>query len=160
MDATSFVQAVREKLHPDTYPGLMQVAGSPYDLLLARNGGRLSHDIFGVLELLPGVDPRALIEAARSDVGSRFGALCFRRSILLHLLVHGPLTSWRDAVGSLCADRTGFRGVMIQSVYVVDPVTGAGHKSSSRWGVLRWSKRLERTATEVRTVVEPLLQQA
>jgi hypothetical protein len=160
MDATSFVQAVRERLHPDTYPGLLQVAGSPYDLLLARNGGRLSHDIFGVIELPPGGDPRALIEAARSDVASRFGALCFRRSIVLHLLVHGPLTAWRDAIGALCADRTGFRGVMIQSVYVVDPVSGAGHKSSSRWGVLRYSKHGERTAAQVRTIVEPLLQRA
>ena len=35
---------------------------------------------------------------------------------------------------------------MIQSVYVVDPATGAGHKSSSHWGVLRWSRRGERTA--------------
>jgi hypothetical protein len=160
MDATSFVQAVRERLHPGTYPGLLQVAGSPYDLLLARNGGRFSHDIFGVLELTPGADPRVLIEAARADVSSRFGALCYRRAIVLHLLVHGPLPAWRDAIGELCADRTGFRGVMIQSVYVVDPATGAGHKSSSHWGVLRWSRRGEQTAAQVRTVVEPLLQQA
>ena len=157
MDSTSFVQAVREKLHPSTYPGLLQTTNSPFGLLLARSRGRLSHDVIGVLELKPGADAQALVEAARHDISARFGSLCFRRSIVLHLLVHGPIAAWRDSIGDLCADRTGFRGVMIPSVYVVDPATGVGHKSTSRWGLLRYSKRTERTAEQVTTVVDPLL---
>jgi hypothetical protein len=157
MDAQSFVQAVRERLHPNTYPGQLQTIGSPFDLLLARSGGRMSNDVFGVLQVDAGTDVGALIESARRDVASRFGALCYRRSIVLHLLVHGPIAAWQDVVGLLCADRTGFRGVMIPSIYVVDPATGAGHKSTSRWGALRYSKRTETTATQVHGIVDPLL---
>jgi hypothetical protein len=157
MDSTSFVQAVRERLHPNTYPGLLQITDSPFELLLARCGGRFSHDVFGVLEIQHGTDVTALIDAARRDIAARFGGLCYRRSIVLHLLVHGPIGAWQDVIGLLCADRTGFRGVMIPSVYVVDPATGAGHKSTARWGLLRYSQRTEQTAVQVHSTVEPLL---
>ena len=157
MDAPTFLQAVREKLHPNTYPGSLQTTASPFSLLLARSGGRFSHDVFGVLEVQAGTDVTALIDAARRDVAARFGSLCYRRSIVLHLLVHGPIEAWQDVIGLLCADRTGFRGVMIPSVYVVDPATGAGHKSTARWGGLRYSKRTETTAVQVHSMVDPLL---
>ena len=157
MDPTSFVQAVRDRLYPNTYPGLLQTMGSPFELLLARSGGRMSNDVFGVLQINAATDVPSMIEAARRDVASRFGRLCFRRSIVLHLLVHGPIAAWQEVVGLLCADRTGFRGVMIPSVYVVDPTTGAGHKSTARWGMLRYSKRTESTAVQVQAIVDPLL---
>jgi hypothetical protein len=157
MDSADFVQAVRDRLHPATYPGLLQTKGSPFDLVLVRNRGRMAHDVFGVLALAPGQDPRQLIETARADVSSRFGGLCFRRAIVLHLLVHAPIEMWQDVLGELCADRTGFRGVMVQSVYSVDPVTGASHKSVSRWGALRYSKVASTSAQQVVGTVQSLL---
>lgn len=154
MSTRPFVQAVRERLHPSTYPGLLQTLGSPCDLLLVRSRGRLAHDVLGVVPLAPGADARALVESVRADVERRFGALCYQREIVLHLIVHGPSAAWRDAAGALCADRTGFRGVMIQSVYVVDPDSGASHKSVSRWGALRWTRRTARDAGEVESAAE------
>ena len=157
MDSADFVQAVRDRLHPGTYPGLLQTKGSPFDLMLARNRGRLAHDVFGVVKLKPGSKAAELIEAARADVSSRFGALCFRRALVLHLLVHGPINAWKDKVGELCADRTGFRGVMVQSVYVVDPATGTSHKSISRWGMLSYSRSGAASAEQVAGTVEAVL---
>ena len=153
----TFVRTVRERLHPGLYPGLLQSAGSPYDMLLARSRGRLANDVFGVVALAPGQDALALVEAARDDIEARFGALCYRRQIVLHLLVLGPIEAWRDAVAALCADRTGFRGVMIQSVYVVDPDTGASHRSVSRWGALRYSRASTRDAGQVQGAVDQAL---
>lgn len=157
MATPTFADTVRERLHPGLYPGVLQCDGSPYELLLARSRGPLANDVFGVVALAPGRDARALVEAARDDIEARFGALCFRRQIVLHLLVHGPIEAWRDAAAALCADRTGFRGVMIQSVYVVDPETGASHKSVSRWGALRYSRGTALGAGEVQGAVAPLL---
>ncbi len=157
MSNPNFVETVRARLHPSLYPGLLQCDGSPYELLLARSRGPLANDVFGVLALAPGRDARALVETARDDIEARFGALCFRRQIVLHLLVHGPIEAWRDAAAALCADRTGFRGVMVQSIYVVDPETGASHKSVSRWGALRYTRGTAQGAGEVHGAVEPLL---
>jgi hypothetical protein len=157
MPTPTFADTVRERLHPGLYPGLLQCDGSPYELLLARSRGPLANDAFGVLALARGQDARALVEAARDDIEARFGALCFRRQIVLHLLVHGPIEAWRDAGAALCADRTGFRGVMIQSIYVVDSETGASHKSVSRWGALRYTRGSAQGAGEVHVAVGPLL---
>jgi len=76
---------------------------------------------------------------------------------VLHLIVHGPLEAWRNAEAALCADRTGFRGVMVQSIYVVDPETGASHKSVSRWGALRWTRRATQDAGQVESAVDPVV---
>lgn len=158
MEQADFVRAVRERLNPAIYPGVLQTRGSPFDLVLVRNRGRMAHDVFGVLTLAAGQDPRALLETARADVESRFGSLCFRRAIVLHLLVHGPIELWQDTLGGLCADRTGFRGVMVQSVYVADPTSGASHKSVSRWGALRYSRDSSASAQQVAGTVEALIQ--
>jgi hypothetical protein len=156
MQAADFVQAVRERLNPSVYPGLLQVRGSPFDLLLVRSRGRMAHDVFGVLHLQPGQDPRTLIETARADVAARFGALCYRHSMVLHLLVHGPIDTWQNAIGHLCADRTGFRGVMVQSVHTLDPATGASHRSVSSWGLLRYSRPCAASAQQVQGTVASL----
>ena len=156
MQSSDFVQAVREHLHPTLYPGLLQTRGSPFELMLVRNRGRMAHDIFGVLPLAPGQDPRVLVEAARADVAARFGRLCYRRAIVLHLLVHGPIETWHDAVGALCADRTGFRGVMVQSIHTADPTNGASHTSVSSWGLLRYSRDCAAAAEQVEGTVAAL----
>ena len=156
MDATSFVQAVRERLHPNPYAGLLQ-AGGPFGLILARARGRYAHDVLGVIELPEACDAAALISQAREDIAARFGSLCYRREVVLHLIVHGPIARWQDEVARLVPDRLGFRGVMVQSVYLVDPATGAGHKSVSKWGPFRLSRRGRQAADEVAESVEPLL---
>jgi hypothetical protein len=156
MQSSDFVQSLRERLHPTVYPGLLQTRGSPFELMLVRNRGRMAHDIFGVLALQPGQDARALVESARADVAARFGRLCFRRAIVLHLLVHGPIETWQDNVGALCADRTGFRGVMVQSIHTADPSNGASHKSVSSWGLLRYSRDCSASAQQVEGTVAAL----
>ena len=159
MDPTAFVQAVRERLHPNPYAGLLQ-AGGPFGLILARSCGRLAHDVLAVIELKSPGDAAGLVEQAREDIAARFGTLLFRREVVLHLIVHAPMETWKDALGALVPDRLGFRGVMVQSVYVVDPATGAGHKSVSKWGPFRLSRRNQEAAEAAREVVasiEPLV---
>jgi hypothetical protein len=156
MVSAEFIRAVRERLNPSVYPGLLQTRGSPFDLLLVRSRGRMAHDVFGVLELKPGQDARSLIESARADVAARFGRLCYRHSMVMHLLVHGPIEAWQAAIGALCADRTGFRGVMVQSIYTMDPATGAGHKSVSSWGRLSFSRPANAAAEQVEGTVSAL----
>jgi hypothetical protein len=134
MQSKTLVRAVKERLHPHPYSRFLQTGHSPFELVLGRRVGRLTWDIYGVLEIRRGKDVRGLIEEARSDVARRFGWLCFTSEVSLGLLMLGPLDEWWDHSGRLCADRTGFRGVMVRSVCVVDPQLGARHVSIANWG--------------------------
>ena len=156
METQSFVQKVRERLHPNTYAGRLESSGTPFDLLLARRRSRMSHDLFGVPEFRADVAPRAQIEAARTEIARLFGSLCYRSEIVLHLLVHGPESQWRPHVDALCADRSGFRGVMIQSVHLVDPVTASSYRTISMWGPVKYTRRSAESCTELQGAIQPL----
>ena len=161
MNRTTLIQAIKERLHPKPYSGLLQTGDSPFDLVLSRRHGRLSYDVFGILEIGPGQDVRSRIEEARFDVARRFGWLCYTTEIALNLLLHGPVDSWWDQLGRLGADRTGFRGVMVRSVCVVDPLLGSRFSSISGWGRRRGStadiNAQTAAASELLTAIEPLL---
>lgn len=161
MTRNLLVQAIKERLHPKPYSGLLQTGDSPFDLVLSRRHGRLSYDVFGVLELGAGQDARTLIEAARWDVARRFGWLCYTTEIALNLLLHGPMDAWWDQLGKLGADRTGFRGVMVRSVCMVDPLTGSRFSCVSGWGKTRGTaadiNSQTAAATELLNAIEPLL---
>lgn len=134
MQSQTLVRAIKERLHPHPYSRFLQTGHSPFELVLGRRLGRLTWDVFGVMQIRHGQDVRGSIEDARTDVARRFGWLCYTSEIGLSLLLHGPLDEWWDHAGRLSADRTGFRGVMVRSVCVVDPVLGARHVSISNWG--------------------------
>ncbi len=156
MDSRTFVQKVRDRLHPETYAGRLEADGTPFDLLLARSRGRLSHDIFGVLSYRSDVAPRVQVEAARAEIARLFGTLCYRSEIVLHLLVHGPELLWRPHTAELAADRSGFRGVMIQSVHLVDPATAASYRTISMWGPVRYTRRTHATCQQLQGAIRPL----
>jgi hypothetical protein len=164
MQSKTLVRAVKERLHPHPYSRFLQTGNSPFELVLGRRVGRLTWDVFGVLEIARGQDVRGLIEEARSDVARRFGWLCYTSEVALGLLLHGPLDEWWDHAGRLTADRTGFRGVMVRSVCVVDPQLGARHVSIANWGPAaaadgaRGKGGVEVSAAqEVMAAIEPLL---
>ena len=160
MNRTDLVKAIKERLHPKPYSGLLQTGDSPFDLVLSRRHGRLTYDVFGILELAPGQDVRSRIEEARSDVARRFGWLCDTTEIAMNLLLHGPVDQWWDQIGRLSADRTGFRGVM-RSVCVVDPLLGSRFSCISGWGKPRGTgadiHSDTAAASELLTAIEPLL---
>lgn len=151
------VNAIRERLHPKPYSGLLQTGDSPFDLVLSRRHGRLTYDVFGVLKLSGKQDVRGLLEEARLDVARRFGWLCYTTEVALNVLIHGPVDAWWDQVGRLTADRTGFRGVMLRSVCVVDPALGSRFSSISGWGRTRGEGSELTAVTELLTAIEPLL---
>jgi hypothetical protein len=164
MQPKTFVRAVKERLHPHPYSRFLQTGHSPFELVLGRRVGRLTWDVFGVAEIRREQDVRGLIEDARSDVARRFGWLCYTSEISLELLLHGPLDEWWDHAGRLTADRTGFRGVMVRSVCVVDPKLGARHVSIANWGPAGPDDGVSRggdvgvaSAQAVLAAVEPLL---
>jgi hypothetical protein len=157
MHRTTLVQAIKERLHPKPYSGLLQTGDSPFDLVLSRRHGRLTYDVFGIIALDPGQDGRSRIEEARWDVARRFGWLCYTTEIALNLLVHGPVDLWWDQTSRLTADRTGFRGVMVRSVCVVDPALGSRFSSISGWGRARGDDAEATAATELLIAIEPLL---
>jgi len=161
MNRATLIQAIKERLHPKPYTGLLQTGDSPFDLVLSRRHGRLSYDVFGILEVAPSQDVRGRIEEARFDVARRFGWLCYTTEIALNLLLHGPVDHWFDQLGRLGADRTGFRGVMVRSVCVVDPLLGSRFSCISGWGKPRGTGTDNNAdtaaATELLTAIEPLL---
>ena len=113
-----------------------------------------------ILEVAPSQDVRGRIEEARFDVARRFGWLCYTTEIALNLLLHGPVDHWFDQLGRLGADRTGFRGVMVRSVCVVDPLLGSRFSSISGWGRRRGAADVNAqtaAASELLTAIEPLL---
>jgi hypothetical protein len=156
MDNRTFVLKVRERLHPNTYAGRLETSGTIFDLLLARRRNRISHDLFGVLTFRRDLSPKAQIEAARADVARLFGLLCYRSEIVLHLLIHGMEADWRPHTATLVADRSGFRGVMIQSVHLVDPVTAASYRTISMWGPVKYTRRGETASRELQTAIQPI----
>jgi hypothetical protein len=161
MNRSTLVQAIKERLHPKPYSGLLQTGDSPFDLVLSRRHGRLTYDVFGILELGQGQDVRSRMEEARWDVARRFGWLCYTTEIAMNLLVHGPVDLWWDQIGRLSADRTGFRGVMVRSVCVVDPLLGSRFSCISGWGKPRGTGADHNSdtaaASELLTAIEPLL---
>jgi len=161
MKTDTLVKAIKERLHPKPYSGLLQTGDSPFDLVLSRRHGRLSYDVFGIIEVRPGQDVRALIEEARWDVARRFGWLCYTTEIAVNLLLHGPMEGWWDQLGKLSADRTGFRGVMVRSVCLVDTLTGSRSSCISGWGRPRGAggdiNAQTAAASELLTAIEPLL---
>jgi hypothetical protein len=81
MQSKTLVRAVKERLHPHPYSRFLQTGNSPFELVLGRRVGRLTWDVFGVLEIARGQDVRGLIEEARSDVARRFGLLCYTSEV-------------------------------------------------------------------------------
>ncbi len=141
MDTSTFLNTVQQRLHPEPYSCCLDPKGSPFDLILWRRRARLAHDVLGVIEFRPDSEPRAQIEAARQDVLARFGTACFTHEVVLHVLVHGREPVWRRAMGEMCADRLGFRGVMIQSVHFMDSDTHRVEHSISAWGPVKYALR-------------------
>jgi hypothetical protein len=155
MDPKSFLNTALRRLHPEPYSCKLDPQGSPFDLILWRRRARFADDVLGVLLFHPHAAPRAQIEAARQDIVSRFGSVCFTREVVLHLLVHGREPAWRTAQSAMGADRLGFRGVMIQSVHFVDPETRRIAHSVSAWGPVKYALRGHVLVQQIEGLLQP-----
>jgi len=134
MISTSYVDALRNRLHPSVYQHEVLSRPAGIDLLLTRVKKSTARYAFAVANWNGGSDGREFLNDQRNQLAKTLSARWGFREVGLYLVVCGDSHDWRDRLSEMRPDRTGFHALIVQGVHFIQTGTCESMAIHSSWG--------------------------